>query len=229
MNILLSLWYYLQIVSRKINWLIYKDKVTLKGKAYLNFGLLIIGMNNKDQVILGKNVDLYGCLSVGKKGQIIIGDYTCTSRGSMIQALSKIEIGKFTQIAPDVLIYDSNHLSIYARDRMVHGLLAEKGISSGNEVTKPIKIGNHVWIGRRAMIFKGVTIGDRSIIAAGAIVTHDVPPDSVVAGNPAKVVKNIDQEPIDPDEVMIPEEVAKMGKVEVMKTLEKFEKRPRNK
>lgn len=210
MNILISLWYYLQILSRKINWIIYKNQITLKGRVYLNFGLLMIGMNNKNQIILGKDVNLYGSLSVGKKGQIIIGDYTCTSRGSMIQALSRIEIGRFVQIAPDVLIYDSNHLSIYAKDRMIHALGAEKGIYSKNIVTKPIKIGNHVWIGRRAMILKGVAIGDRSIVAASSVVTHDVPPDTIVAGNPAKIVKYIDQKPINPDEVISPDEIISM-------------------
>lgn len=221
MNILLSLWYYLQILSRKINWFIYKDKVTLKGKAYLNFGLVMIGMNNKDQIILGKGVDLYGSLSVGKKGQIIIGDYTCTSRGSMIQALSRIEIGRFACIAPDVLIYDSNHLSIYAKDRMVHTLFAEKGIYSENEVTKPITIGHHVWIGRRAIILKGVTIGDRSIVGANAVVTHDVPPDVVVAGNPAKVFKQIRQAPINPDTEISLKKLKNMSREEILKWAQK--------
>lgn len=217
MNIVISLWYYLQILSRKINWFIYKDKVTLKGKVYLNFGLIMIGMQSKDQIILGNEVDLYGSLSVGKSGKIIIGDYTCTSRGCMIQALSRIEIGKFVAIAPDVFIYDSNHMSIYAKDRMIHALTAEKGIYSENEVTKPIKIGNHVWIGRRAIILKGVTIGDRSIIGANAVVTHDVPEDVVIAGNPAKIVKQINQEPINPDEVIHPDEIRKMSKEELIK------------
>lgn len=221
MHIITSLWYYLQLLTRKINWLIYKDKITLKGKVYLNFGLLIIGMYKKDQIILGREVDLYGVLAVGKKGQISIGDYTCTSRGSMIQALSKIEIGRFGNIAPDVLIYDSNHLSIYAKDRMIHTFGAEKGISSENEVTKPIKIGNHVWIGRRAMILKGVTIGDRAIIGANAVVTHDVPEDTVVAGNPARIVKKIDQKPINPDIEISPEKLKNMSREEILKWAEK--------
>lgn len=210
MNILFSLWYYLQILSRKINRFIYRNSVTFEGDAFLNFGTLIVGMISRKQIILGKHVDLYGYLSVGKKGKIIIGDYTCTSRGSMIQAISKIEIGKFGLIAPDVFIFDSNYHSIYANDRMIHALGAEKGIYPGNVTTKPIKIGNHVWIGRRAMILKGVTIGDRAIIAASSVVTHDVPPDTIVAGNPAKIVKSIDQKPINPDEIISPDEMISM-------------------
>lgn len=203
MNILLFFFYQLIMISRKINWLIYRNQVTFKGKAYLNFGTLMIGMNKKNQIVLGKNVDLYGCLSVGKKGKIIIGDYTLMGRKAMIQALAKIEIGKFGYIGPESWIQDSNNHSIYAKDRMQDTL----GTDGLNAVNKPVKIGNHVWIGRRAMIFKGVTIGDRSIVAAGAVVTHDVPEDVVVAGNPAKIVKHIDQEPINPDENMSQEEL----------------------
>lgn len=217
MHQLLSLWYYLQILSRKINWFIYRNKVTFKGNAFLNFGALIIGMDNKNQIILGKNVDLYGCLSVGEKGKIVIGDYTGMGRRALIQALDSVEIGRFGYIGPDVLIFDSNHHSIYARDRMIDTLGSEKGVHGANVVTKPIKIGNHVWIGRRAMIFKGVVIGDRSIVGANAVVTHDVPPDTVVAGNPARVVKQIDQEPINPDEVIHPDEISKMSKEEIIK------------
>jgi acetyltransferase-like isoleucine patch superfamily enzyme len=56
---------------------------------------------------------------------------------------------------------------------------------------KPVTIGNDVWIGARAMILPGVTIGDKCVIGAGALVKEDVPPNSVVAGNPAKVIKTL--------------------------------------
>ena len=217
MNKIFPIFYYLIMLSRKINWLIYRNQVTFKGKAYLNFGVLMLGMKRKDQIVLGKNVDLYGCLSVGEKGKIIIGDYTGMGRRAVVQALDRVEIGKFGFIASDVLINDSNHHSIYAKDRMLDAIRPEIGIFSEKVVTKPIKIGSHVWIGRRAIIFKGVTIGDRSVIGAGAMVTHDVPPDVVFAGNPAKVVKHIDQEPINPDETTNPEDLIKMSKDEVIK------------
>lgn len=55
-------------------------------------------------------------------------------------------------------------------------------------MTAPINIGNHVWIGLRAIILKGVTIGDGAVIAAGAVVTNNVPANSVVAGVPARVM-----------------------------------------
>ena len=61
-------------------------------------------------------------------------------------------------------------------------------MSSVHTSTAPIHIGNHVWIGTRATILKGVDIGEGAIIAAGAVVTHDVPPHSIVGGVPAKVI-----------------------------------------
>ena len=56
-------------------------------------------------------------------------------------------------------------------------------------MTAPISIGNHVWIGAGATILKGVTIGDNAIIGAGSVVTKDVPPNTIVAGNPAHIIR----------------------------------------
>jgi maltose O-acetyltransferase len=198
------------MVSRKINWFLYRNRVVFRGKAELNFGALLVTVTSKDQIILGKNVKISGRLTVAKKGKIIIGDYTMMGSRAMIQAEERIEIGRFGYIGPDSWIQDSNNHSIFAKDRMIDTLGAEYGIDGTKAIHKPIKIGNHVFIGRRAMILKGVTIGDRSIVAAYAVVTHDIPPDVIVAGNPARIVKRIVQEPINPDEKIQPEEVMAM-------------------
>jgi len=59
--------------------------------------------------------------------------------------------------------------------------------------TAPVKIGDNVWIGMNAVILKGVTIGENSVVAAGAVVTKSVEPNAIVAGNPAQVVKTFAQ------------------------------------
>ena len=93
---------------------------------------------------------------------------------NQIVCAEKITIGDDVAIAREVII----------RDTDAHDIL-----DGNHKKTKSVKIGNHVWIGTRAIIMKGVTIGDGAIIAAGAIVTKDVPQNCIAAGVPAKVIK----------------------------------------
>ena len=92
-----------------------------------------------------------------------------------ISCFEKITIGDDVKISEDVLIRDSDNHMI---------------VRSGYIKTAPITIGNHVWIGARATILKGVTIGDGAVISAGAVVTKNVPPNSLVGGGPARIIKN---------------------------------------
>ncbi|MDP1721695.1 MAG: acyltransferase [Candidatus Gottesmanbacteria bacterium] len=198
---LLFFLYHFQMFMRELNWMIYKNKITSNGKAIMSFGAGIIGQSNKNQVVLGKNVRLSGWLTVLEKGKITIGDYTLIGNKTVIQAWDAVTIGAYCMISPDVWIQDNNSHSIYAQDRLVDMLgsrdFNDIGIDTTEAVKQPVVIGNHVWIGRRAMILKGVTIGDRAIIAAGAVVTHDVLADTIVAGNPAVVVKKISPNSVD--------------------------------
>jgi maltose O-acetyltransferase len=92
----------------------------------------------------------------------------------------EIRIGENCFIAPGVHIYTATH-PIHPTERI-----------SGKEFGKPVNIGDHVWIGGRAVINPGVTIGNNVVIASGAVVTKDVPDNVVVGGNPAKVIKQIE-------------------------------------
>ncbi len=118
-----------------------------------------------------------GCrISLRPKAKLILGNcylnYNCT-----IICSEQIEIGDGTAIAPDVLIRDSDD----------HYLLNELGQKMYN--TKPIKIGQGCWIGSRTIILKGVTIGDNCVVAAGSVVTKDIPANCLAAGVPAKVIR----------------------------------------
>jgi len=97
-----------------------------------------------------------------------------TNTNATIAVKEQVTIGIGSAISDYTVIIDSD---------FHHVLLSD------HKITKPIKIGNHVWIGNGARIFKGVNIGDGAIIGGGAVVTKDVPSNCIVAGNPAKVIK----------------------------------------
>lgn len=95
-----------------------------------------------------------------------------------IRCHKSIEIGDGVAISHDFTVMDSD---------------AHEIIGEGSRKTAPVKIGNHVWIGTRVTVLKGVTIGDDAVIGAGSVVTHDVPPHSLAVGIPARVVReNVD-------------------------------------
>ncbi|WP_411346888.1 sugar O-acetyltransferase [Paenibacillus sp. WLX1005] len=111
---------------------------------------------------------------------ITIGKDVFFNTGCSFQDRGGITIGDGTMIGMNVTIATLNH-----------GLpLATRNTT----FAAPVVIGKQVWIGSGATILPGVTIGDHSVVAAGAVVTRDVPPDSVVAGVPAKFIRSIDEE-----------------------------------
>lgn len=116
----------------------------------------------------------------GDNCKIIVGEY-CTTEGIHIAALennSKVEIGNDCMMSGNIEMRTSDSHSVI-------DLETSKRIN----YAKDIIIGEHVWIGSKATILKGVEIGNNSIIATGAIVTKDIPANSVASGIPAKVVK----------------------------------------
>ena len=91
-------------------------------------------------------------------------------------------------IAPGVILTCAGH-PVDAKQR-----------NQGIETSKPITIGNSVWIGAHATVCGGVTIGDHAVIGAGAVVLHDVPANTIVAGVPAKVIRKITDKDIIPQD-----------------------------
>jgi len=112
---------------------------------------------------------------------IEVGDDCYMNFGCCILDCSKVTIGNNVLFGPNVQIYCPGHpLDPVLRNGV-----------NGPEFTLPVKVGNDVWIGGGAILLPGVTVGDGSVVGAGAVVTKDVEPLVVVAGNPAKVVKRI--------------------------------------
>ncbi|MEO6715094.1 MAG: acyltransferase [Mycobacteriales bacterium] len=102
-----------------------------------------------------------------------IGNRTYINRRTEITCEQSVSIGDNCAISWDVLITDTDY----------HQL-------GGGDPAAPVVIGDHVWIGARAMVLKGVTIGDGAVVAAGSIVTRDVEPGALVAGNPARQLRD---------------------------------------
>lgn len=112
-------------------------------------------------------------ISVEENAELRLGS-GFINNGAKIYCFEKIIIGDDVKISEEVILRDSdNHEILY----------------DGYQKSAPIVIGNHVWIGMRATILKGVTVGEGAIVAAGAVVTRDVPPHALVGGVPAKVLK----------------------------------------
>lgn len=97
--------------------------------------------------------------------------------GAQLRCMERITIGDHCAIGRNVLIMDFDAHEITYAD------------GSKNRITAPVSIGNRVWIGAGATILKGVTIGDNAIVGAGSVVTKNVAPNTIVAGNPAKVIR----------------------------------------
>ena len=114
---------------------------------------------------------------------ISIGQDTGMSNVS-IYAAKGVSIGNHTKIGGSVKIYDTDFHSLSYEDRMDRETDYPK--------TAEVKIGNNVFIGANTIVLKGVTIGDRSIIGAGSVVTKIIPEDEMWAGNPAKFIRKID-------------------------------------
>jgi len=137
-------------------------------------------MDEKSLLILtggGKNMLIgYGSyIQIGKNAELTIGN-SFINREVKIICNKKITIGNDCIIAMGVIIRDNDGGS-------------HKILSPEYQNCKPITIGNHVWIGENVIILKGVTIGEGCVIAAGSLVTKDIPPYSLVMGSPAKVVR----------------------------------------
>ena len=108
-----------------------------------------------------------------------LGDYS--GIGINCELYGSVTIGKHVMMGPEVVIYTSGHRF----DRTDVPMMEQ-----GSTEPRAVSIGDDVWIGRRAMIMPGVTIGEGCVIGAGAVVTKDIPPFSVAAGVPARVVKS---------------------------------------
>lgn len=177
-------------------------KAIIGENSYINGMLIDVRDPNtpKENISIGDNCIISSRLILENvKGQIRIGNNTNIG-GSTLISINEINIGSNVWISWGCTIIDHNSHSILYQDRMIDHEKALIGMKEGNPgkdknwvnvKSSPIIIGNNSWIGLNCIILKGVTIGEGCIIGAGSVVTKSIPPNTIVGGNPAKVIRKL--------------------------------------
>lgn len=147
-------------------------QITGKIKIIKRFGRIEIG-----RCIIWKGAKFSVCGKKGKIAILSIGDYSTIGDRTEIHVGERVTIGERVLISWDCVVMDRDY----------------HGIGTMPERILPVTIEDDVWIGCRAIILPGVKIGKGAIVGAGAVVTHDIPPFKVAAGNPARVVRSLEK------------------------------------
>lgn len=169
-------------------------------------------------VTTGKNCTIIGNISIIGSGIISIGDNFMMTSGEHINPISANLHGSFFTDSPNARIYIGNNVGMSSTRMWIHdGLTIGNNVKIGGGVllidtdchpidysirrtsndetsSAPIVIEDDVWVGAQSIVLKGVTIGARSIIGAGSVVTKSIPSDCIACGNPCKVIKKINTE-----------------------------------
>lgn len=184
----------IKIFLKKSSGLVFIGKHSkIKFKKHLSIGKTIIIGNNveinalsKSGITIGNNVTILSNTIIECTGNIknlgeelIIGNNVGIAQNCFIQVRGKVSIDDYVIFGPYVKIFSENHnFSNLERPIVLQG-----------ETRLPVTIEKNVWVGSNATILGGVTIGEGSIVAAGAVVNKSFPPNSIIAGIPAKIVK----------------------------------------
>jgi len=150
---------------------------------------------DQGEVNIGEGSNVEASIYLERDGaRVRIGARTHIGANTLITCAEEVSIGDDVLIAFDVLIsdHDSHALNFCERQHDVSDWM--RGVKEwGRVMLAPIRIGDKAWIGARVILLKGVQIGEGGVVAAGAVVTRDVPAWTLVAGNPARPVKELDR------------------------------------
>jgi acetyltransferase-like isoleucine patch superfamily enzyme len=153
--------------------------------------------SSDDAITIGDHSHIDGALvTFAHGGRIAIGEWCYIGQGSRLWSGSSIRLGDYVIIAHNVSIIDDLTHPMNATERRIH---TRTRLQGGHSIPvdlggRPVILEDDVWVAAGATILRGVRIGARSIISAGAVVRDDVPPDSIVIGNPAQIRQKRDQQ-----------------------------------
>ena len=151
-------------------------------------------LGDSSKIVIGSNSHIRGELMIfGHGGKISIGEWCYVGVGTRIWSSATIEIGNRVLISHSVNIFDNLTHPLRATERHEQAIqIFTTGHPRKIDLDeRPVKIGDDAWIGACAMILRGVSVGKGGVVAAGAVVTKDVPEYSIVAGNPAVLVREL--------------------------------------
>jgi len=153
----------------------------LRGRFVATGRACEISIARSASVSIGSRVRLlrFSTLHVHERAELSVGDGVSFSPGCTVCVHERVEIGAGSTFGEGVSIHDEDHVH-----EPFDVPLAMRGF-----VTAPVIIGRNVWVGAKATILEGVTIGDDAVIGAGAVVTRDIPARAVAVGVPARVIR----------------------------------------
>ncbi len=172
------------------NWVL--TRILFPHARLVRFPIYVRGSSSiqfSDGLTTGVNVRLDAAAPRGGSPVLFIGRNVQINDSVHIGAIEKVVIGDHVLIASRVFISDHNHGSYQLQDDLSVPEIppADRPLSS-----RPVHIGNNVWLGEQVCILPGVTVGDGAIVGANSVVTRDIPPNSIAAGNPARVIRLFD-------------------------------------
>lgn len=174
------------------------DNVVYDETAYLetSYSFLLCHSEAPTAVRIGRATSIYlGVMfDLGPRGEVKLGDF-CLLNGARIICDSEITIGDYCLISWNVVLMDSYRMPVNTlrrREELKSVPLRQPRRASSECPAKPIRIERNVWIGFDCCILPGVTIGEGSIVGARSVVAEDVPPFTVVAGNPARAIRRLE-------------------------------------
>ena len=175
--------------------IILSRRMVLDAKAVIHSTASVRNIREQRQAIrVGAHTHLKGeLLTFAHGGEISIGEYCYVGEQSHIWSAARISIGDRVLISHNVNIFDSltHPISPAERHRHYQHIITRGHPAQVDLGEAPVRIGNDAWIGCLAIVLRGVTIGEGAIVGAGSVVSEDVPPFSIVAGNPARVVREL--------------------------------------